>query len=307
MKIKINPFKIAAYLEKRLGQEYVLAPRPDHPLLYSPPDLLIGGMGNTFAIFSPNANDIISPWNFSSRLILSKLVLPVHTKYVLLVPYMVSSDFTFFNRDFDRVFSDDEMPKLTDYIKKDDNTNLNMREFARFGKIKKQALDRFALLYEFSIKEKDHETQYDTISSTEEILNLLNHDFSKLKSENISYIAEYGGKKRTIRNDNLYLYNNSILANTKAKERQYFRTLSSLSDISINLNFVLDDGIPYHSNKFPFNFLFVDELPQNRNDTYKPLRAAAYAGWSVVVPNEAIDIENMISEFKINMEYRYHG
>lgn len=50
---------------------------------------------------------------------------------------------------------------------------------------------------------------------------------------------------------------------------------------AVQAEFVLDSGIPYRAEP-TINLLLVDRLPEGRLDPGKPVRAAAFAGWSLL-------------------------
>jgi hypothetical protein len=59
--------------------------RPDHPLLLRGPDALVGGNNNLCAVFFPHALEHNNPAHLASRLIASRLALPVHCRTLLVM------------------------------------------------------------------------------------------------------------------------------------------------------------------------------------------------------------------------------
>src|SRR5687768_7844971 len=79
----MNPYAVIEKFGKSLRRDYQIVVRPDHPRMFAPPDILLGGNGTLVAIFSPHANERGEAEALQARLIAAKLLLPSHTRYVL--------------------------------------------------------------------------------------------------------------------------------------------------------------------------------------------------------------------------------
>ena len=72
-------------LVRQLGERFVVSVNPDHPYLFEGPDILAGGDGRLLAIFRPKSTELSNPNRLLSRLVLTKLALPNHTRYILVM------------------------------------------------------------------------------------------------------------------------------------------------------------------------------------------------------------------------------
>jgi hypothetical protein len=59
----------------------------------------------------------------------------------------------------------------------------------------------------------------------------------------------------------------------------------------------LDNGIPYPTHQYETNIIVADEIPTDRFDPLKPLRTAAFTGWSIIKPQSLEDITRCSSFF----------
>ena len=83
---------LGAFIQRSF-RNYRVVSSPDHPLLLSPADLLVGGDGWITAIFLPHARERRNPRRLADRLLLNRLALPAHTRCLLILD--PSNDDTF--------------------------------------------------------------------------------------------------------------------------------------------------------------------------------------------------------------------
>lgn len=79
--------KINASLSHALGDQFVIAAAPDHPLLLKGPDLLIGGPGGIAALLLPSALERRQPKLALARFALCRFALPEATNFILVAAY----------------------------------------------------------------------------------------------------------------------------------------------------------------------------------------------------------------------------
>src|SRR2546422_965963 len=73
------------WLASLFPRDYVVAQNPDHPSLVDGPDIVAGSRGHLVAIFAPKVREFQNARHLRDRLILSRLAMPEHTRYVLAV------------------------------------------------------------------------------------------------------------------------------------------------------------------------------------------------------------------------------
>jgi hypothetical protein len=70
-------------LRRELSDKFMIVQNPDHPLLIRGPDIIVATSRAITAIFMPLATERHSHGLFKSRLTLSRLALPAHTRCIL--------------------------------------------------------------------------------------------------------------------------------------------------------------------------------------------------------------------------------
>jgi hypothetical protein len=113
---------LAREVRRQVSNRFTLVAYPDHPYLLEPPELLIGGEGLLTAVFVPKADEMRRPALLQSRLIASRLALPIETRCVLLRPLSVKPQFEVANfaeatQNFDALIqSDNQTRRLGDMV-----------------------------------------------------------------------------------------------------------------------------------------------------------------------------------------------
>ena len=76
----ILPYQLAKSLQRGIEGNYLVVPRPDHPMLIAGPDILIGGEGNLTAVFFVSKSTRVAI--LRARVIAARLALPVSSSMV---------------------------------------------------------------------------------------------------------------------------------------------------------------------------------------------------------------------------------
>jgi hypothetical protein len=132
-----------------LPEEAVVAVSPDHPFLFSGPDILVGSRGTLVATFVVKSSEIRRPKELVARLIASRLAFPAHTKFVVIYMRGQSSMATI-DGQFDEILNHDQSHEFARFLEAADSP---MPRDGVPAQIRSGALVRYsALLHLFRVK-----------------------------------------------------------------------------------------------------------------------------------------------------------
>jgi len=141
----------------------------------------------------------------------------------------------------------------------------------------------------------DTENFIDSRVNTKQRRSLPPQSYSFSKSLQPSFSLD---QKRLLENSpTTFLRRERVLVGTETflNARSRFSRLRPFCESAIQLEYSLDNGIPYPRDgglgEVPVKVLVVDETPTLRFDPEKPLRAAAFTGWVITQGLSSKDIE----------------
>ena len=97
----ISPYEIASQLQKILGDKIIIVPRPDHPVLLSSPDILVGGNGKLTAIFCISRSTKSS--FLKAKLVSARLAFPVTARMIAIFEKNVTPSMKELVSNFDEI------------------------------------------------------------------------------------------------------------------------------------------------------------------------------------------------------------
>lgn len=265
-------------IAQSLSSELSVAVSPDHPFLFEAPDLLVSNDEHLAAVFVPKQVEVKAIEKLLTRLVVSRLALPIETRCILM------ADLDQFSTnlqerlawDFHAVLNIDDINELTRF--------LNAKEIGGRVKpipiqIREQTYRRFYTLLGES--ERRHELVMQGLEPKVFRHRLLASDeFSELRVTGWRYsISDRPRRTKYARNivtsgeANIGILSFETQQSSISKVAPFCQTL-------IQLRYVLDSGIPYPTEDFELtNLLVVDRVPFVRGDPFKAMRVSAFAGW----------------------------
>jgi hypothetical protein len=301
----ISPFTLGSSLQHALSDFYVV-PRPDHPLLSSPPDILIGGAGKLTAVFLISKSTKRA--SLQARLIAARLALPPTTRMVAILPQDFPSPLNYVLENFDEVqpysVNSQSLPR---YCKGDSTPKADKKELQA---VRAWHSASYSTAFQIAALRRKHEIKTTPADKVVEDLR------TRYQLSDETFAIEY--RASPIRIDKT---NRSLVRVEKNKIRDYSKryettntaevrgstvaTLHSNQSRSNGLraywqkgldsSFNLDTGVPYPNRFKQPSILLVDAWPTIKHDPEKPMRTAAFSGWIMASPSTTEDIEELIT------------
>ncbi len=284
-------------LSALLAEDFVVAVQPDHPFLSVGPDLLISKDGNLGALFVLKSDEAESPDRLLIRLALSRLALPNHMRCVLVLDPFDLQSRDMLQSHFHWVFSAGHYEDLAAFLMHPD-ASTRVRPVP--ADIKERTFQRFDALYTESqerVPIEEH-AQEPTSTIREEDL----FGFERVR------VPSWTGQQSAYhRQAEILERGSTFLAQVKVGSRgNVLDKIRTFCRASVLLDYSLDVGIPYPRD-YSFRtakIMLVDKLPTPRGDPFKPIRAAAFAGWAVVRFRSGEDIEDIGRSIRVRLESR---
>ncbi len=315
---KPNPRKdLVKQLRTQLENEFVVIDRPDHPFLLIQPDVIVGGKGLLTALFFPSAHELSSPQKLLARLILSRLGLPAHAKCVLMIDSKKSTA-KIHNEavsHFHETFEISHWADLYSFIKDNKSgsrvkpvpPDIHKQTFERYSIIMKGSsqwvekdktpFDAKKLLNEFENK-KYQQTSSSQLpkryedSNTPKTLQIYEDKFTHpLLTEGRRVSSDIKPSTRKPRQPRVTWLQGEDIVVAVFNQQSKLDKLRDVISFGVNLNYKLNEGIPTTPKDLKINFVALDELPVNQIDPEKPFRAGAFAGWLLMRPTSANEVE----------------
>src|SRR6266481_4724257 len=133
---------------KRIRSNLINVPavafHPDHPLLLTGPDVLVGSEGLLFAFFVPTAHEFAHPNDLLARLTACRLVLPGHTFCAAVLDTETFS--SELEHDFDKVIDKTDIARLIEHKEKRPSRTTN-----ELAQIRSVAYGRAAIIFKEAI------------------------------------------------------------------------------------------------------------------------------------------------------------
>ena len=139
--------------KSKLGSEFTYVNSPDHPNLISSPDALVAKKGEIIAYYRVHSDEQSRLKQLLSRLAISRLAFPVHTKHVLVLPKgNIEKKLSLYLSNFDLVIEDSDFTaSLTLLNDKASNSIVERNLFLR-----DEHYIRFGITYQLSISQEAH-------------------------------------------------------------------------------------------------------------------------------------------------------
>jgi hypothetical protein len=305
-------------IRREFGRNHSVVTQPDHPYLISGPDALIGGNGILTSLFIPKAAERRIPTNLLVRLAASRLALPVHTRFVLLVDgdNEVLGDDYVITRSFDSILRVTlthraqwgELHRFVD-MQGREPTQAG-REMVRIQR-RTFALSN-ALMEESQRNFQKTETPERARREPQEVLSSLRvrkpyqpkpwsfqeqsraGQYQSLPMDEVLMTLPATTPQSISARDAIVQWEDGLVGATNLpSKRSPMEKLGRFFQAGLQSEYVLDNGVPYPVNRAP-KVLFVSEPPSLRLDPLKPTRVMAFSGWVMTQadsedPNAIID------------------
>lgn len=267
---------IATALKRELGGAFHVVAQPDHPMLLSGPDILIGGQGKLTAVVWVGKNESAS--SLVARITAARLALPSETRILAsLADDAVVPDAVM--RNFDEVAHQAAAWRTILRYATSDVTLRGDRKALKENKRRHSEKFAFALL--LANLRRKHELN--TISPEVVLRDLVRDSQETLI---------YSQKSFRLRRPTAQVLGSVVTSlSTSGRPVQQLR---SVCDAGFTSSYVLDTGVPYEMPDANLNVLLVEEWPLVRSDPEKPLRSAAFGCWIMAKSSGADDINRLI-------------
>jgi len=279
-----------AKIEHEFDKTYLVSIDPDLPNLFAGPDLLAGGNGQLIAVFTPRSTEQRHPGRLLARLGLSRLALPGSSRCVLAV------DTGDVQRGFTGGSLSSHFHAFVNIERRISLANLQAETEATESRhhipetIRRRVFARSSFLFALSVGESestdyreirerpapDAEFSTSPVRTQANSLDDLRHQI-QTKHSAFAHLVTVATR-------------NVVVAHSRLSEPVSMRRiLEPLTYPIFELNFSMDNGVPYRRADVA-GVLHVESLPANRKDPIKELRAAAFAGWAVLVDHKQEDV-----------------
>lgn len=264
----------------------IVAVEPDHPLLFSGPDVLVGVKGRVATFFLPKVRELRRPDLLLTRLAIARLALPATMRAALLIGNSEGADRlgNLAHRDFDEVVDVTDHPSAAQFAF--DRQDRRKEDISNLREVKRGAIDRFEALYTFSYEQFSDEKRGMPRERLMEALPDI-RSFADPPSW-----TGYAGKPRK-----LYQAEGATVAFLQSGKRGTLDKMRPFCAAALMLDYNLDNGIPY-PRPHTLNIMFSERTPVSQFDPLKPIRAAAFAGWAVSTPESGEEAQNQIDALK---------
>lgn len=289
-------------LVRSLRRDWVIALRPDHPNLFDGPDILAGRTGRLLALFIPHQREISNPARLQARLVLTRLALGDHAWCVLVlgsdgrrsrepagtVHYDFHAVVDLGQNSDGKAFEPNEIEIEKRKIPATIRSFVQSRTDYLFG-LSPPTEDRLVRVAESRAGDHYGDALALSVHEQPELVARARKNLRQFKSfqERVSF------------RDRL------IIARQKSGRPASVRQLlDPLLPDCIQLAFAVDNGVPYPLMAAMAGLLLADSLKSPQKDPLKPFRAAAFAGWAVVVGPKLSEWESLAEQ--MNDWLRHH-
>lgn len=255
---------------------------PDLRLLMDGPDILIGENGNLLGIFVPRMDEVLDVSLFLTRFALSRLALPDHARFLLVIDSTNERRMSAFASDevsdnFHEVLLSSSASKATNFLR--DSEAGRKKVGAVSPEIRQYSRDRFALAFAASVQRFGQDSSKDNQISP----NTIEEYFDSVES-NRSEIRSWHRPPRRLPRSTASIGKRLLVAGVTFRGARVRPRLRPYLSAAVVFDYSLDSGVPYpvaDLKSSPMNLMIVDQQPEMRLDPWKPVRAAAFAGWTL--------------------------
>ncbi|ANQ16280.1 hypothetical protein [Vibrio natriegens] len=259
--------------ESKLNPEYSYVSSPDHPNLISSPDALIAKKGELIAYYRVHSDERARAKNLLSRLAISRLALPTHTKHILvLFPRDSEKILSNFAEHFDRVIEESDL--LNSFNLLNDKSREDI--FDRNNFCRDAHYIRFGIVYDLSAQQEasSHERERTFSINTDLVDSVYYSDWFK-RSRNREVRKEFFKSQLFFKTRGGVVSVPDFEHSSNKIERLRSICLSSLQ---IESNF--ENGA-LESDPLLGKFILSDSVPSYKHDVLKGLRSASFCGLSL--------------------------
>lgn len=257
MDLKNRRDTLGRLLRGEIDNDYIVVTSPDHPLLLTGPDILIGGGGKLTAVYLANAQEVRQNWLLRARYTLARLALPATARHLFVQSGDEDQSISDISQHFALGLSWNERKDLAK-IAQDPNFLGQQEELPKDIIIKTR--ERFAETYLAVQTNQRLLARLDKSS--------LGRDPAQSKR---ARLVDYGPTIEGVREN---YFQGEILDLPSVK---------LLIAKTVNESFVLDNSLPIpKEGKLRCDIAAIADVASFRGDPEKALRAAAFAGWALL-------------------------
>lgn len=295
-----------------LPEHFVVVLRPDVPNLLRGPDLIIGGEGRLFAIFKFQAAEQQSPDRLLVRLALARLALPRHALCVLLWrSERADGETAAIATHFHSMISEDSPAVLVDHVL---NSDVGKRTQQTLGDIQGRQYQRAAAVMSLSsnwLREAFPGWPSEETSQAREGLvrdgDRVTPGMVRVPIDLFEAIHPSTWERfQTVRARSWFRGTETVFP-TLVEHEDVILGAASGARLSTHLAHFnerlllrtanLDSGVPY-PHTVTQNLLVVDRVPTHRFDPMKAIRAACFAGWSLIGPPQLARLDQTLEQLR---------
>ncbi|MFN9470011.1 hypothetical protein [Acidovorax sp.] len=267
---------VVSTLQRELGRAFYVVGRPDHPMLLSGPDILIGGEGKLTAVVSVRKHEATT--RLLARITAARLALPPQTRLLAIVaedavvPQWVMGN-------FDEVA---DPRRAWQTVRRYAASDASPRgDLGALKENKRRHSEKFAFALRLATLRSKHEL--DTVAP-----NVVMQELAQVNQE----LQRHSENALRLRRP-MAQVQGSVVASISARGKP-MEQLRTLCDASFTHAYQLDTGIPYEKPDANLNILLIEDWPIVRFDPEKPLRSAAFGCWILAKSSGSSDIANLI-------------
>jgi hypothetical protein len=301
--------EIFRIITNKLGRETHIAVRPDHPMLLAGPDVFLALPGNLVSLFIPKQQEIADPDKLLVRLALSRLALPSHAKWVLLIPrHLVSWGYSNqVARNFHETIDEKGISQLRTFLVSPPPDKISPIPEELRKKVNNRFEDAYRTSTESFSAERKREGKRVLTALAHKQKFIMAHVPRLVPRETTAsghwkvymdqgeseYLRKQAPARSIVEKDDV------VLGELDTPRIQSFSYHSMrLNENLFRLTYTLDNGIPYFKKQKLVSLLQVTSVPTNRFDPMKPLRVLAFAGWHVVHADSPEGLMNEVVQAK---------
>lgn len=295
-----------------LPEHFVVVLRPDVPNLLRGPDLIIGGEGRLFAIFKFQAAEQQSPDRLLVRLALARLALPRHTQCVLLWrSERADRETAAIATHFHSMISEESPAVLVDHVL---NSDIGWRTQRIPGDLQGRQYQRAAAVMSLSSDWLREAFPWRFSEETSPTRERLVHDGDRVASEMVRVPSDLFDaiprstweRFQTVRARSWFLGTETVFRTLvehgdvilgAASGARLTAHLARFNERLLLRTANLDGGVPY-PHTVTQNLLVVDRVPKHRFDPTKAIRAACFAGWSLIGPPQLARLDWTVEQLR---------
>lgn len=272
----MKSFAIAKSIQRTISSSFQVVSRPDHPLLLSGPDLLIGGEGKITAVFL--IQKAVRQPQLRARITASRLALPAETRILALVDDNSGPMPNSLLSNFDEIFvGKNDARAISVFASTDTRSKVNKQDLLNS---KRRHSILFATALQIAILRHKHSMAIQPslliLKELEARTNRQTQDVDR-KWQRRKEVEVNGSNVSSLRGGSTMVSD-----------------LRSAWQSGLNAKYTLDTGVPYADMNSQPSILLAEEWPTMKIDPEKPIRASAFSGWIIAQPTNSDEIEQLI-------------